>query len=164
MSFRLDTTVVRELSVEEVLPLRTRVLRPHFVPGRLAHFLEDDLPLTRHYGVVDAGGQILAVATFFKHPTPVFEDEPALKLRGMAVEPDLQGHGIGQMLLDACLPRLALAFPECPTIFCNARISAVPFYTRAGFKTWGEEFLIPDIGPHVIMWRPMPIALAEQFV
>jgi GNAT superfamily N-acetyltransferase len=104
------------------------------------------------------------VATFFKHHSPVFEGEPALKLRGMAVDPKMQGHGLGTMLLEAALPRLALAFTECPTIWCNARLSAVPFYRRAGFKTWGDEFMIPDIGLHLVMWRPMPIALAEQFV
>lgn len=169
MEFHLEDTVVRELSAEAILPLRTRVLRPHFEPGLQAHFLEDDLPITRHYAVLDRPcpeeeERILAVATFFKHDSPVFEGEPAIKLRGMAVDPQMQGHGLGTMLLEAAMPRLALAFPECPTIWCNARLSAVPFYRRAGFKTWGDEFMIPDIGLHLVMWRAMPIALAEQFV
>ena len=28
-------------------------------------------------------------------------------------------------------------------IWCNARVSALAFYERAGFRTWGEEWEIP---------------------
>ncbi|MFU8804280.1 MAG: GNAT family N-acetyltransferase [Bradymonadaceae bacterium] len=164
MTIHIEELQVRELPIEKVLPLRTGVLRPHFQPGRLAHFLEDDLPITRHFGVVDGDEKVLAVATFYKYESPVFAGEPAIKLRGMAVDTDYQGHGLGTILLDASIPRLALIFSECRTLWCNARIEAVPFYERAGFKKWGEEFEIKDIGTHIVMWRPMPIVLAEQFV
>ncbi len=35
----------------------------------------------------------------------------------------------------------------------NARTPAVPFYRAHGFQVRGEEFILPDIGPHYFMWR-----------
>jgi len=32
-------------------------------------------------------------------------------------------------------------------------VSAIAFYERAGFRTWGEEWVIASHGPHVVMWR-----------
>jgi predicted GNAT family N-acyltransferase len=40
-------------------------------------------------------------------------------------------------------------------IWCNARLSAVRFYEKLGFETRGDEFDIPDVGPHVVMWRTL---------
>ncbi|MBA2665374.1 MAG: GNAT family N-acetyltransferase [Bradymonadaceae bacterium] len=151
-----------ELTVEDVLPLRTRVLRPHFVPGRMAHFLEDRLPITCHFGIVDSQGEVLAVATFFKHDSPVHPGMPALKLRGMAVDPGHQGLGLGTRMLDSALVRLALRFPECAIIWCYARVAVTHFYERSGFSIWGEEIILGEIGPHFIMWRPMPELVVED--
>ena len=33
----------------------------------------------------------------------------------------------------------------------NARTLAVPFYRAHGFVSVGEEFEIPDVGPHFVM-------------
>src|ERR1035441_2989632 len=38
-------------------------------------------------------------------------------------------------------------------LWCNARVSAIAFYERAGFRTWGEQWVIAAHGPHVVMWR-----------
>jgi predicted GNAT family N-acyltransferase len=36
-------------------------------------------------------------------------------------------------------------------VWCNARTPARGFYERAGFAAVGEEFALPDIGPHFLM-------------
>jgi hypothetical protein len=36
-------------------------------------------------------------------------------------------------------------------VWCNARTPARGFYERAGFAVEGEEFELPEIGPHVLM-------------
>ena len=42
-----------------------------------------------------------------------------------------------------------------PSLWCNARLHAVGFYERQGWKVEGDEFDVPDIGPHFVMrWNP----------
>jgi hypothetical protein len=38
-------------------------------------------------------------------------------------------------------------------IWCNARTSAVGFYSKLSWEIAGAEFDIPDVGPHFRMWR-----------
>jgi len=44
-------------------------------------------------------------------------------------------------------------------LWCNARSPAVAFYRRAGFETRGDEWVDPEIGPHVAMERAVPSAV-----
>ena len=40
-------------------------------------------------------------------------------------------------------------------LWCNARISAAPFYRKHGWRPVGDTFDIPPFGPHVVMrWAP----------
>jgi predicted GNAT family N-acyltransferase len=151
---------VRELTLDEVLPLRTRVLRPHLGPGQLARYDEDALDSTCHYGVVDGSGAILAVATFLDRPCPLDPTTPAVQLRGMAVDEAHRDQGLGARLLEAVMPRLALRFSERELVWCNARLRAASFYRRLGFETAGDPFEIAGIGPHYLMWRRLPTLYA----
>ena len=38
-------------------------------------------------------------------------------------------------------------------LWCNARTPARAFYERAGLVVRGAEWVDPEIGPHVVMWR-----------
>jgi predicted GNAT family N-acyltransferase len=38
-------------------------------------------------------------------------------------------------------------------LWCQARVPARRFYERAGFVPAGAEWLEPQIGPHIAMWR-----------
>jgi GNAT superfamily N-acetyltransferase len=69
----------------------------------------------------------------------------------MATRHDVQGQGIGSMVLNAALDHVAAGGGDL--LWCNARVGAIGFYERAGFRTWGDVWVIPDIGPHVVMWR-----------
>ena len=153
LRLRLD-----QVPLHQILPLRTRVLRPHFEPDRLAHYPGfDDHPQAAHFALTDEEtGEVWACASFAPEPAPWQTDSGAWRLRGMAVAPEHQGRGLGGRLLQGALPQLALTRPDLPLIWCNARTSAAPFYERGGWLTRGEVFEIPDIGPHVQMWRSMP--------
>jgi predicted GNAT family N-acyltransferase len=153
---------VDEVDVDAILPLRTRVLRPHFDEGELARWPLDDEPTTHHFAAIDTdSGEVVGCVTFQLAGLP---DEPSewgdVQLRGMAVSQTLQGQGVGARLLDGSLPRLALLYPDARRIWCNARERAVSFYARAGFVVIGEAFEIPEIGPHRRMWRKLPPLLA----
>ena len=164
---RLSTLGSVEVAVVEIpvvasYPLRQRVLRPH--QGLEAVAWEgDEEPATASFGAVDRqDGAIVGVATVFPEPAPftpeavgleasVAIEEATWRLRGMATSESLRGQGIGSAVLKAVLDHVAAKGGRL--IWCNARVGAVGFYERAGFATWGDEWVLASIGPHVVMWR-----------
>lgn len=70
------------------------------------------------------------------------------RLRGMAVDRELQGQGIGKALVKVALDHARSQ--KGNNVWCNARTSAMGFYLGLGFQSVGEEFEIPGIGPHLI--------------
>ena len=68
----------------------------------------------------------------------------------MATDPAHRGRGAGALVLEALVAHAASAGG---VLWCNARTPAVPFYEHAGLVTRGPEWLDPEIGPHVVMWR-----------
>jgi GNAT superfamily N-acetyltransferase len=154
----LDDLRFEQLKADEVQPLRTRILRPGH--ERLCEFEVDRAHDTRHYGLVDAAGEPRAVITMFPETCPQLSDDPALRFRGLCVDAPLRGRGLGKRLLDSAIARAALTFLSARFVWCNARTSATGFYEACGFEAIGEVFDVPGIGPHVVMWRPMPVVLA----
>jgi predicted GNAT family N-acyltransferase len=69
----------------------------------------------------------------------------------MATDEARRGTGIGAGLLAAVLDHVADHDGEL--VWCNARTPASRFYERAGFAVHGDEWVDPEIGPHVAMWR-----------
>ena len=153
-----------ELTIDEVRPLRTAVLRPHYEAGRLAEFEGDEAESTHHYGLRIDGGEVVAVVTYMRVEAPDDLGGPAARLRGMAVAEGRRREGLGARLLQGSLTRLAVAEPDLKIVWCNARTSAADFYSREGFQRHGEVFEVPEIGPHVVMWRSMPTAEALEGV
>jgi predicted GNAT family N-acyltransferase len=138
---------VVEVPAASTHDLRRRVLRSH-APALPVSNAEDDASGAFHLAVTD-GGEIVAVASFSPQP---FEGRPAVRLRGMAVEPSRQSQGLGAMLLDAAVERLRR--DGATLLWANARLGALAFYERRGFHTVGEPF--DDIGiPHVVVVRPL---------
>jgi predicted GNAT family N-acyltransferase len=150
---------VREVDAERVQPLRTEILRD-WEPGRLCVYDEDERDQTHHFAVVDEAGEVRGVVTYVRRRCPEMDEEPGYQLRGMAVAPDDQGVGVGRRLVEASMPRLALAEPDAEILWCNARAQVVGFYERLGFKAVGELFEIEDIGPHLRMFRRLPSVMA----
>ena len=146
------------ISATDVLPLRHAVLRPGR-PAASAIFDGDTDLNTVHLGA-HVGNVLVGVATLLPRPTPgngaagAWQlQEGAWQLRGMAVEPTYQRHGVGTALVYACVGEVAKR--DGKLIWCNARLAAVPFYERLGFEVHGDEFDIPDVGPHFRMFRPL---------
>jgi ribosomal protein S18 acetylase RimI-like enzyme len=69
----------------------------------------------------------------------------------MATRPDARRQGFGGLVLEALVRHVAAHGGGL--VWCNARVPAQHLYTRAGFVTRGTVFDIPDIGPHIIMWK-----------
>lgn len=130
--------VLARVPVAQVIDLRWRVLRAGR-PLADAHWPGDD---TAQHFVLRTGGRALAIASVFPTPWPDGQLGPRLQLRGMAVDPDLQGQGLGARLL--AFVRWSAAAP----LWCNARVSASRFYARQGWRPASADFDLPGIGPH----------------
>lgn len=140
------TIEVRPIRSEQAIDLRHRVLRPH-LPVEKSRYPDDDHSETRCFGLFEHD-QLRAICSFHAEPHPQLG--LPLRLRGMAVEPELQGQGLGSVLLQQSLKQLKPL--GHPGIWCNARTSALHFYQKLGFDLWGDEFEMPEIGPHVVAY------------
>lgn len=130
-------TSVREVSAEDVRPLRLAVLR-RGMSNRTIDFDGDDEPTTVHLAAFDEVGGIVGVSTWMRRPSVDLPGMAAVQLRGMATARHLQGTGIGARLLDAGVARAK--HEGARVVWANARDAALDFYRRNGFEVVGEGF------------------------
>ena len=136
-----------------VRPLRTRILRPEWPAERLLEFEQDDAAL---HLAARLDGAVVAVATVYPEPPPEalgIPVEAAWQLRGMASEARVRGLGFGAAVLEGCVRAAREA--GAGALWCNARRGAVGFYAAHGWAVVGPEFEVPNVGPHVVMWRAL---------
>ncbi|MCK9467916.1 MAG: GNAT family N-acetyltransferase [Porticoccaceae bacterium] len=91
-----------------------------------------------HFGLFETDTLLACIIA-----NPVSSSE--VKLRQMAVSPNHQGRGYGHLLLKKLETELSDRGYTAATL--HARASAIDFYRKAGFKSFGSEFM--EIGiPH----------------
>lgn len=142
---------LRRLPAAETRYLRHVVLRPHQRPEELV-YPGDEAPDTVHLGLY-VEGQQLGVASLYREARPGSPSPTEWRLRGMAVLAAEQGKGYGAALLQACIEHAAGRGGT--RLWCNARTTASGFYLALGFSVEGQEFELPGIGPHYVMWRAL---------
>ena len=71
------------------------------------------------------------------------------RIRGMATLPMKRGQGHGARLLGAILAHIKAKGGDL--IWCNARVVALGYYEKFGFRREGDAFEIPGAGPHYVM-------------
>ncbi len=138
-------------------PLRQEVLRP----GRAVRdcvYPGEDGPRAAHAAALRrdqaSGGDlvVLAVGVVMPEAPPWDADRVrSWRLRGMASDPRVRGRGLGRRVLDLLVGHVAAHGGGF--LWCNARTPALALYERAGFVPRGEVFELPEIGPHLAMWR-----------
>lgn len=136
-------TEVRVVPPDETLDLRQRVLRPHQTPDEV-RASGDGMPGIAVY----EDGALVATASVREEPMPGDPREGDWRLRGMASEPEQRGRGYGAAALRAALEYAKERGGK--RVWCNARTPALGFYERHGFAVVGEEFELPDAGPHYL--------------
>lgn len=81
--------------------------------------------------------------------------EHQFRLRQMAVTDHLQGKGIGRRLINAA--EQYVAAQGGLRIMLHARMYAVPFYLKQGYRVVSDNFL--EVGlPHVVMQKDLTIS------
>lgn len=142
------TFSILPISAEETLPLRLAVLRPG-LPRESALFAEDSHAV--HFGAF-AGGLLVCIASLMQENLAGALGS-GWRLRGMATSQIMRGRGAGSAILQACSD---YALARGGTIlWCNARTEAAEFYAKSGFEIRGNEFNIPGVGPHFVMWKSL---------
>lgn len=133
------------IDLADTQPVRISVLR-RGTPSKTAVYDGDDHPDTVHFGARQ-NGTIIATSTWIRAPWQESPSEPAVQLRGMAVEDSLQGSGVGRQLVAAGLAHAKNVGARF--VWAKARDSALDFYVRCGFRVVGEQFTEPASGmPH----------------
>jgi GNAT superfamily N-acetyltransferase len=145
---------LRPVTVEEIVALRSEVLWP----GRELLRFEADA-VGWHFGAFLGDGRNIGCLTLMEVP---WEGQRALQLRGMAVAADWQGKGVGTGLLNEAA-RYLEGIKDVAHLgwWCNARVPAIAFYERNGWRVASEEFEIAGAGPHrKMMTRGLSVARA----
>lgn len=146
------TYTVTSVALRDVMQLRVAVLRKG-TPATDCNYPEDTYADVVHFGIIHEGTAI-ATSSWFMKECPEAPDVEAMQLKGMAVAEELQGAGLGALLIDT---GLALANERGASIaWARARDSALGFYERLGFVSTGDGFIDgPTAMPHHIVVRTL---------
>jgi GNAT superfamily N-acetyltransferase len=119
--------LVREISASQTWPLRQRVMYPDKDIMQVA--LPDD-ESGIHYGVF-LGNQLVSVVSLF-----VRENEG--QFRKFATDVSRQNQGYGTVLLRHLVHEAQKR--KLSSLWCNARVSAAPFYRKFGLREIAEPY------------------------
>lgn len=133
--------------------LRRTVLRPSWPAGAEMH--GDENPDAVHLAAFDDANTLVAACLVFPRafpPRPAHAD--AWQLRGMATADGRRSTGIGARLLAATVAEVQRRGGRL--IWCEARSSAMRFYSKHGFDVDGAEYSHSETGIlHHLMWRDL---------
>ncbi len=140
--------MIKFVAAEEILPIRNEVLREGKLTLDECRFPSDLNEGAFHLGNFEED-QLVSIASF--HPQNVEGHiGTGYQLRGMATVPGFQGKGMGSRLLGFAI--VYLGGQQIDYLWCNARKAALNFYADIGFEIISEEFDVPGIGSHYMMY------------
>lgn len=142
-------------TIQVITPKQTHAIRKRILRDNRddlsVDFTGDAEENTFHLGIFEKK-QLVGISSYMRISNPSFEGLQ-YQLRGMALLEAYQGKGIGGRLLTAGIEQLKEQ--EVTLCWCNARTPAVAFYKAQGFQTFGEEFIIENAGPHMVMFKKL---------
>ena len=139
--------MIKFISTDQTLDLRSSELRSG-LDRSLCGFDGDDSEGSFHVGYFQ-DIILVSIATFHEQQREGFSGI-GYQLRGMVTHSDFQSKGIGNQLLNFSV--VYLRGKRVNYIWCNARKVAYNFYQGIGFEFISEEFELPKIGPHRVMY------------
>lgn len=147
---------IRRISAGKTIDIRHLTLRAGR-PRETAYLADDNEPEAFHLGAF-IDGVHAGVASFYHQQNDIVlahlaGTDPAelFRLRQMGTLPEFRGRGCGRALLDTAYPLLRAAGGS--VLWCDARVVALRFYQANGFVILGDEYSVPNVGPHFLMWR-----------
>ncbi len=138
---------IREIKAEDTYKIRKEELRKNMnLPVQLTGDLDNK---TLHFGLFE-NDILVSIVSFMKIKHQNLNGEQ-YQLRGMATLEVNHKKGYGKKLL-AKVEEI-LKDKNIEIIWCNARVLALDFYRKHGYNIVGEEFDIPQIGGHFVMYK-----------
>ena len=120
------------IHIEQITPELTWQLRRDVLyPGNRLYEMEMDEDLQGYHFGAFTDAKLVGVVSLFVNGTD-------WQFRKFAVDPAVQGQGIGRRLLD-----YVTTFAKAEgggRLWCNARLSAIGFYLKFNFVQTGETF------------------------
>ncbi|WP_270998031.1 GNAT family N-acetyltransferase [Listeria seeligeri] len=144
---------IKQIKAKDTQDIRHRVLRPE-QPESNAIYPNDDLEGTFHLGAFE-NDVLIGVASFYPEKSAIIMAPAQYRIRGVAAERGMRLKGVGSALLATGETEIWKRGAEI--IWCNARIVAVGFYEKHGYRRVGKSFVIPGIGEHYLMTKESPI-------
>lgn len=142
---------VLRINAADTYQIRQKVLIPDHDIKKVKFEHDDDEDISFHLGAFK-DSQLVSVASFYYERNTLFSDQHQYQLRGMATLPEYQGQGLSSELLNMAFPIIKQNF--CTLLWCNARVTAIGYYQKVGFKIHDETpFEIEGIGAHVLMYK-----------
>ena len=119
---------IKEITIEQVLPIRQTVMYPDKTQEELT-LPQDSGGI--HLGAFNQANQLVSVVS-------LFEKENDLQFRKFATIHREQGKGYGKQLLQYIIEYSKAK--KISRIWCNARVNALGFYTGFGFKETNQTY------------------------
>ena len=119
---------IKPIPAEQTWPMRQKVMYPDFSIEQVK--LKDDAH-GRHFGLF-VGDELTVVISIFT------QNSSALQFRKLATLAEQQGKGYGKQMMQFILD-LASA-ENLKAVWCNARLTAAPFYQAFGLEVLGENW------------------------
>ncbi|WP_040278407.1 GNAT family N-acetyltransferase [Psychroserpens damuponensis] len=140
---------IKEISAKETYAVRQPILREG-QPLEDCEFSGDHLETTIHLGLyVDEA--LIGIASFLDNCSVLFSEEKQYQLRGMAILKAFQGQQFGEHLIKH--GERVLKEKGIYRIWCNARETAIHFYTKNEYQIIGDPFEIENVGTHYVMTK-----------
>ncbi|EAE6913259.1 GNAT family N-acetyltransferase [Listeria monocytogenes] len=149
---------IKQIKAKDTQDIRHRVLRPE-QPEKNAIYPNDDMEGTFHLGAFEKD-VLLGVASFYPEKSTVIMNPAQYRIRGVATERRMRLKGLGTALLAEGEAEIWTRGADI--IWCNARIVAVGFYEKHGYRKVGKSFVIPGIGEHYLMKKVNPNKKVDQ--
>lgn len=140
--------MIKIISVEDVLPLRSSELRGGKIAPADMRYPTDKAAGTLHLGYF-IKGQLVSILSMHRQHYAQYKGE-GYQMRGVATIEKYRGEGIGTKMLNFAL--VYLQGEKADYLWCNGRKKALKFYQRAGFEIVSPEFELPPAGPHHVLY------------
>jgi ribosomal protein S18 acetylase RimI-like enzyme len=140
--------MIRFIQVEDTLGIRNDILRGGNLTLDQCRFPGDEGEAAFHLGYFDKA-KLVCIATFHPKNHEKYAGK-GFQLRGMATLEEYRGKGIGNQVVNFAI--VYLRGQKANYLWCNARKTALKFYISLGFEVISDEFEVPVIGPHRLLY------------
>jgi GNAT superfamily N-acetyltransferase len=142
---------VQQVPAAVTRPLRQRLLKQNSTLDDLAQS-DGDFPTAGYYAALDSNGQVLAVASARPEAPPwPCEAKRPWRIRGVVTVPGRRSDGLGTAVVRAVLDHISAHGGDLAWL--NGRTPARHFYEQLGFSQRGDDWMDPESGPHMTMFK-----------